>query len=87
MSRRPGRLAKRSSVQPGRVTVQYRAISGRVVSMATGVATPVRLVHNQPTSGAMAQLGARLHGMQKVRGSSPLGSSDVSNAGAVSYGI
>lgn len=32
-------------------------------------------------SGAMAQLGARLHGMQKVRGSSPLGSSDVSNGG------
>ena len=31
--------------------------------------------HNPRSIGAMAQLGARLHGMQKVEGSSPSGSS------------
>ena len=36
--------------------------------------------HNAPSPGAMAQLGARLHGMQKVEGSSPSGSSVVSTA-------
>ncbi len=36
--------------------------------------------HNAFLPGAMAQLGARLHGMQKVEGSSPSGSSLVSTA-------
>ena len=37
---------------------------------------PPRRDHNAPIPGAMAQLGARLHGMQKVEGSSPSGSND-----------
>ena len=35
--------------------------------------------------GAMAQLGARLHGMQKVEGSSPSGSSQISSFPPISY--
>ena len=42
--------------------------------------------HNPPHDGAMAQLGARLHGMQKVEGSSPSGSIKISLYGLKNAG-